>query len=229
MVVDGYVRVSQVAGRSGERFISPSVQREKIEAFATARGYVIGQIFEELDESGGRGDRPLLEEAVVADRAGWESRGLVVAKIDRFGRNLAHGLEAIGRIDKAGGVFASVDDGLDLATDTGRLVLRIMLSMGEWELDRVRSNWNAACGRAIARGVSIGAPPFGYKRRRDGRLIVDPITGPVVTELFRRRANGASLGELRDYLATRASASPRGVRLAMRRLAPSARQSRLPR
>src|SRR3954470_24858143 len=125
MPLDGYIRVSQVAGRSGESFISPSLQREQIEGWVSGRGYVMGEVLEELDESGARADRPLLEEAVARVERG-ESQGIVVAKIDRFGRSLADGLAAIERVTRAGGVFASVQDGLDLSTDTGRLVLRIM-------------------------------------------------------------------------------------------------------
>jgi hypothetical protein len=64
MVLDGYVRVSQVQGRSGERFMSPVVQREQIERWAQLRGAFIGHLFEELDESGGRSDRPLLSASV---------------------------------------------------------------------------------------------------------------------------------------------------------------------
>jgi hypothetical protein len=41
-------------------------------------------------------------------------------------------------------------------------MMRIMLSMGEWQLDRIRSSWDAARERAVARGVhravSIHAP-----------------------------------------------------------------------
>ena len=54
------------------------------------------------------------------------------------------GLQLIDRIRDAGGTFASVQDGFDLGTDTGRLVLRIMFSMAEYELDRVRGGWNDA-------------------------------------------------------------------------------------
>src|SRR4051812_4383670 len=144
MLLDGYIRVSQVAGRSGENFISPSVQREQIERWVSARDDLLGEVFEELDESGARTDRPLLEDAVERVERG-ESQGIVVAKIDRFGRSLVDGLAAVGRITEAGGVFVSVQDGLDLSTDTGRLVLRIMLSMAEWELDRIRWNRETAC------------------------------------------------------------------------------------
>jgi hypothetical protein len=35
--MDGYVRVSRVAGREGPGYISPSVQREQIEGWAKLR------------------------------------------------------------------------------------------------------------------------------------------------------------------------------------------------
>jgi hypothetical protein len=36
--LDAFVRVSRVGGRGGDSFISPDVPREKIEAYAKARG-----------------------------------------------------------------------------------------------------------------------------------------------------------------------------------------------
>ncbi len=184
MVVDGYVRVSQVAGRSGERFISPVAQRERIEAWATFHDVAVLEVFEEFDQSGGRRDRPLLTRALERVERG-ESQGIVVAKLDRFGRSLVDGLAAIERIQAAGGTFVSVQDGLDLSTDTGRLVLRIMLSMAEWELDRVRGQWNDARARAIARGMHLAPrPPTGYDRDENGRLHPHPVGGPAMTEIF---------------------------------------------
>lgn len=200
MIVDGYVRVSQVGGRSGQRFISPSVQREQIAGWVALNGHVLGEIFEELDESGSRVDRPLLSEAVARIERG-ESQGLVVAKMDRFGRSLLDGLSVVDRIQAAGGTFVSVADGLDLATPTGKLILRIMLSMAEWELDRIRANWESARERAVARGVYMSpVAPLGYQRRRDGRLRIDPIAGPIVSSLFQLRADGESLRDVAEFL-----------------------------
>ena len=191
-MLDGYIRVSQVAGRGGESFISPAMQREQIERWADANRVFLGVIFEELDESGARQDRPLLLRAIERVESG-KSRGIVVAKLDRFGRSLMDGLAAIERIHRASGAFVSVQDGLDLRTETGRLVLRIMLSMAEWELDRVRSSWDQAKARAIARGVHIGrTPPFGYRRDSRGRLRCDPKTGDVARELFRAPQQGSN-------------------------------------
>jgi DNA invertase Pin-like site-specific DNA recombinase len=212
VIVDGYVRVSQVNDRTGERFISPVVQRDAIEGWARLHGAVVGELFEELDESGARTDRPLLERAIARVESG-ESSGVVVSKLDRFGRSLLDGLARIDRITRAGGTFVAVEDGLDLSTDTGKLVLRLLLSLGEWELDRMRSTWRTAQERAIARGVHIGPAPIGYRRRDDGRLIPDPRYGPVVTELFQRRAEGAATGELCRLLNARGLPTPAGARV----------------
>lgn len=164
MIVDGYVRVSQVRGRAGDSFISPIVQRQQIEAWAALNGNGVGVIFEELDRSGTSWDRPLLAEAIDRLERGL-SDGIVVAKLDRFGRSLIESLQAIERIRCAGGTFAAVQDGLDLTTETGRLALRIMLSTAEWQLDRIREQWHTARASAISRGVHTGAQaPFGYVR-----------------------------------------------------------------
>jgi len=188
-VCDGYVRVSQVNGREGERFISPTAQREAIESWARLHGHQLGRVFEELDQSGARADRPLLLEAIARQERG-EAQVLAVAKLDRFGRSLIDGLAAIERVSKAGGSFVSVADNLDFSSPTGRLVLRLMLSLAEWELDRVRATWADAQERAIRRGVFLGSVPLGYRRTKSGRLELDAGTAPLARELFARAGRG---------------------------------------
>jgi DNA invertase Pin-like site-specific DNA recombinase len=211
MVVDGYVRVSQVAGRKGPSFISPAVQREQIEGWAKLHGALVGEIFEELDESGARSDRPMLLEALQRVETG-DSQGIVVAKLDRFGRSLIDGLGNIERIRAAGGTFVSVQDGLDLGTPTGKLILRIMFSMAEWELDRVRANWDVAQARAVARGIHGGGyTPLGYVRDKEsGQLRVKKREARVVAEVFRRRGEGASTRQLVAYLNSTGLKTKRG-------------------
>lgn len=186
--VDAYIRVSRVGKRRGPSFISPSVQRDAIEAWTARSDTELLEVFEELDESGGRADRPLLELAVRRIEIGG-SDGLVVWRVDRFGRSLAHGVQTIERIRRAGGGFWSVQDGLDISTDAGRLVLRILLSVAEYQLDGVRAGWHVARERAIRRGAYTNNwTPVGYRKTRASRLRPHPTTAPLITELFRRRA-----------------------------------------
>jgi DNA invertase Pin-like site-specific DNA recombinase len=200
MVVDGYVRVSQVAGRDKdpERFLSPRAQREQIERWARLNGATLARLFEELDESGARQDRPLFLE--VTRRVGHETDGIVVAKLDRWARSLSHAIQAIEQIQSVGGFLISVQDGLDSRTESGKLVLQILSSFAEWELAKIRGNYETARRMAIARGAYTARAPAGYRKRRNGVLEVDPDLGPVITELFRRRAERAPLKDLVRFL-----------------------------
>jgi DNA invertase Pin-like site-specific DNA recombinase len=209
--LDGYVRVSSTRGRSGPSFISPALQRERLEAWCGLYDARLQAVFEELDESGGRADRPKLMAAIERVEAGL-SDGIIVARLDRFGRSLTDALGHIDRIQRAGGTFVSVQDHFDLSTDHGRLVLRMMLSFAEYERDRIRSTWDDARRNAVARGVHGGTtPPVGYRRRPDGRLQPHPRAAKVVREAFQMRAGGAALREVGALLRERRVRSGRGT------------------
>jgi DNA invertase Pin-like site-specific DNA recombinase len=210
MVLDGYIRVSQIGGRAGASFISPKVQREQIEGWTGTHGTSLGMIFEELGESGGRSDRPLLLEAIERVENG-ESNGIVVAKLDRFGRSVLDGLRAMQRIEGAGGTFVSVQDGFDLSTPTGKLVLKVLFSISEWELERVRANWDIAKSRAIARGVYVAQVPIGYKRGADGRLRPNPPQSEGVRQIFGRRTRGESFHEIAKALNAQGRRTDKGL------------------
>ena len=60
---------------------SPAVKRDQIESWVRAPGHLLVEVFEELDESGGRGDRPLLQQVARVERGD--------SQVDRGGRNRA--------------------------------------------------------------------------------------------------------------------------------------------
>jgi site-specific DNA recombinase len=196
----GYIRVSRVAGREGERFISPDVQRERIEAQATASGHAIVEWFEDLDQPGSRYERPGFQAALeMVERR--EADGVVVAALDRFARNVADAAMALGRLDAVGGALISVRDSLDTSTPMGRFARTMMLAIAELELERIRETWATSGRKAAERGVHVSrVPPLGYLRGDDGRLFVDEATAPAVRELFQRRAAGASWSQLCAFL-----------------------------
>jgi len=200
MSLDGYIRVSRVAGREGESFISPEVQEERIAAWAGGNGVEIGRWWRELDESGSRRERPMFQEALARCERG-ESDGIVVAKLDRFARSAVHALEAIKRLNEAGARLVSVEDGFDGSTPMGRFSIGILSLIAELELERIRESWATAVGGAVGRGVHISARvPVGYRKMEDGRLAVETHPGAAIAEVFRRRALGVSYSELAGYL-----------------------------
>jgi DNA invertase Pin-like site-specific DNA recombinase len=195
--MDAYIRVSRRAGREGESFQSPDIQREQIATWAKLRGVTIAAEHVDIDQTGKKFVRPGLDDAMRRIETG-QTGGLVAMNVKRFGRSLLDGLETIKRIRDAEAVFASVQDGLDTSNDTGRLVLNMMLAMGEWELERITDANDTAQGRAIRRGVHFKAS-MGYVKGSDGRLVPGPMAD-AVRLAFRMRGAGAGWAEIADRL-----------------------------
>ena len=211
--LDAYVRVSRVGARSGERFISPDLQEERIRAYARSRGFEIGIVHRELDRSGVDRTRPQFQQALARVGAG-ESGGIIVAKLDRFARSALDALTAVQQIEQQGGVFVSVEDGFDSSTPFGRAMMTILLALAELEVARIRDTWEVAQGKAIARGVHTASHvPTGYRRGDGGRLVPDERAAPVILEAFRRRSVGATYAEIARLLTERGIVSSRGGRV----------------
>jgi DNA invertase Pin-like site-specific DNA recombinase len=210
MNVDGYIRVSRVAGRSGDSFISPKVQRDKIKGLAAAGGHKIVKWVEDLDESGAKDDRPgfqLVLERIESGKTG----GVVVAKLDRFSRSVAGAAVALKRIEAAGGAFLSAEDGFDTSTPMGRFALNMMIAMAELEWERRRESWLTARSEAVARGVHISSmTPAGYDRDGDRRLVPNT-DAPAITAMFQAKARGASWSELSEIMEASGAVTNRGA------------------
>lgn len=198
--VDGYVRVSRVAGREGDSFISPDVQREQIEAWAKLRRATVHEWHVDLDMSGARADRPGLKAAIARVERG-DIDGIVVAKLDRLARSLPVAFDAISRIEQAGGQLVSVDEGIDPGTVNGRMMRGLLLLLAEWYRDQVRESWEVARERAIRRGAVVASTvPTGYQRGPGGRLEPHPQWAPTIREVFRRRAKGETWADLARFM-----------------------------
>ncbi len=200
--LDAYIRVSKVGSRSGDSFISPDAQADCIRSWADNNAVRILEWHTDLDQSGAKLTRPEFDRMMRRVTAG-ETQGVVVAKIDRFARSLVGATEALRRIDAAGAMFFSVQDGADVPTSAGRLHQRMMLSLAEFELDRIRENWNTARERAVGRGVYLGVVPFGYKKSQGAGLIPE-LTAELVTASFLMRSESRKLADISTFLNGRA-------------------------
>src|SRR5438105_3106203 len=145
---DAYIRVSRRGGREGESFISPEVQRQRIESWAGANGVEIVRWWEELDQSGAKRNRPMFQEALARCERG-ETGGIVVAKLDRFARSAVDALESIKRLNGAGARLVSVEDNFDGSTPIGRFAIGILTLIAELELARIKEHWFSAISAAV--------------------------------------------------------------------------------
>lgn len=208
-VMDGYLRVSQVAGRTGDRFQSPSAQRDAISGWAQAHGVTIGQWHEDLDRSGGTMERPGMRDALRRIQRG-ESDGIIVARLDRFARTVVGGLTTIHQLHDQGARVVSVAENIDPATPMGRAMLGLLLIMGEWQRDQAREHVAAAVHRATVEGRYPTKTPYGYTRDEKGHVMPDPATAPIVRKVFEQRAAGVGWRKIADDLNTAGVPTPRG-------------------
>src|SRR5688572_10776098 len=135
--VDVYVRVSRV-GKRGETLISPDDQERRARALAAEKGLRIGIVLTDLDESGGKLDRPGLTGALerVESR---ESGGVIVAWLDRLSRDSEHAHGFLRRIEAAGGVLYAPDAPADATSPEGELQLGIVFAFAQYTRSRARA------------------------------------------------------------------------------------------
>jgi site-specific DNA recombinase len=199
--IDAYTRVSRVGGRAGDSFIAPRVQREAIQHHADAHGLTIAQWHEDLDESGG---------TMMARVEAEETGGVIVARLDRFGRSLIGSLAAIERITAVGGTFVSTTENFDTSSPMGEFALHVFLAMGQMELRRIRDSWALAGSSAVERGIHIAPTvPYGYDKGADKRLAPND-AAPFVVQAFEMRADGATWQAVADWLNANAPARADG-------------------
>ena len=196
----GIVRVSRT---KGEGIVSPSEQRERIEAACERDGLELLEVIEELDVSGGTPleKRRGLSQAVSKVEAG-EADTIVVAYFDRLVRSLAVQAEIVSRVEAAGGGILAVDVGQVTNGSSAQWLSGNVLGLvAEYQRRTTAERTEEAKRRAIARGVpTFDRIPPGYRRRDDRTLERDPETASIVQEAFRLRAQGAAIKDVQSFL-----------------------------
>ena len=197
MKLVGYTRVSTVDQRDNT---SLDDQKAKIESYAFAMGHEIVASFRE-SLSGKRADnRPELQKAIAMLQSG-EADGLIVAKLDRLGRNVRDILtlvdDVLKPLDKA---LILLDLAIDTSTPAGRMVLTMMAALAEMERSLIRERVER--GRAVkheAGGYAYGAPQFGQKAENK-ELVADESEQAIIEVIRRHRRSGKSPQAIADFL-----------------------------
>ena len=105
--------------------------------------------------SGARTDRPVLARLLEDAR---EGDAVVIWKLDRLGRSLAHLVATVNALSARGIGLKSLNDPIDTTTPQGRLVFNMFASLAEFERDLIRERTQAGLSAARARGRQGGRP-----------------------------------------------------------------------
>ncbi len=106
--------------------------------------------------SGANIERSGLAEAIAFAR---EGDTLVVWKLDRFGRSLAHLIQGVRELQERKVGFRSLSESIDTTTSGGKLVFHVFGALAEFERDIIRERTMAGLVAARARGRLGGRRP----------------------------------------------------------------------
>ncbi len=185
----GGLRVAIYIRRSTDEEHQPytlEAQRTKLDAYVTSQpGWRLVAVYSD-DASGAKLDRPGLQAALAAARAG-QFDVLLVYRVDRFTRRIRDLAYLIEELDRVNVAFRSATEAFDTATPAGRMMLQILAVFAQFErdvlIDRVINGMErkAAAGR-----WTVSRPPYGYAvDPTDHVLLRDGDEAPVVAEIFR--------------------------------------------
>lgn len=111
------------------------------------------QVFTDV-ASGAKAARPGLEKTLEYLR---EGDTLMVWKIDRLGRSLAHLVQTVDALRERGIGFQSLtDSGIDTTTRNGKLLFNLFAMLAEFERDLISERTKASLAVARARGRNGG-------------------------------------------------------------------------
>lgn len=94
-----------------------------------------------------------------AKLAGQAAEGLVVAKMDRLGRNLGDVSSILDLCQRFGVTVYVADMQIDTTQTSGRLMATMATIFAEWELAQIRERTRVSLAQVVKKGVKLGERP----------------------------------------------------------------------
>ncbi|MYB47678.1 MAG: recombinase family protein [Dehalococcoidia bacterium] len=184
--------------------LSVAAQLRALKEYAEANGYSVAREYIDEAESGRIADRPqfkMMIEEGSKPKAPFQV--ILVWKFSRFTRKREHAVVFKSQLRRKGIRVVSITEQAE-DNATGRLLEGIIETVDEFYSENLATEVVRGMREAASRGFFLGSKaPFGYKKIKvqDGAkerpsLEVDPVTAPVVREIFEKSLMGNGLKEL---------------------------------
>ena len=137
----------------------PELQLKDLRAYANARGWKVFGEYVDVGESGSKDKRPQLDR-LMEDSRKRRIDGILVWKLDRFGRSLKSLVTTLEELRGLGVQFVSYTENLDFSTPAGRAMANLIGVFAEFERDLIRERVKAGIQNAKSKGIRVGRRPL---------------------------------------------------------------------
>ena len=183
-----YVRVS-TEEQSREGF-SLKEQEERLKEFCNFKRYEIYKIYKDAGISAKNDKRPAYQE-MMSDVKNKNINVIVAFKLDRLTRNVYDIEKLMKTVNDYECDIDCMADESNTTTSNGRMVMRIMTSVSQNEIEKCSERTKFGMVGAIKSGHIPNRTPLGFKRI-DKKLVPDPLTKDVIVRIFDLYLEGKS-------------------------------------
>lgn len=164
MIVAIYARVSTLDQ-------SCEMQLHELRLYIAKQGWQVFQEYVDTGFSGAAASRPRLDEH-LRDARLQKFEGVLVWKLDRWGRSVAHCVRSIQELVSLGIRFLSPTESIDTGADSpmSKFLMHLFAAFAEMERGIIRERVCAGVRAAKARGTALGRPRRVFRRDEAIRL-----------------------------------------------------------
>jgi putative DNA-invertase from lambdoid prophage Rac len=137
----------------------PEMQLKDLRTYANARRWKVFGEYVDVGESGAKDRRPQLDR-LMDDARKRRIDGILVWKLDRFGRSLKSLVITLEELRDLGVQFVSYTENLDFSTPAGRAMANLIGVFAEFERDLIRERVKAGIQNAKSKGIRVGRRPL---------------------------------------------------------------------
>jgi putative DNA-invertase from lambdoid prophage Rac len=158
MIIAIYARVS-TSDQSCE------MQLHELRQYVAKRGWEVFQEYVDTGFSGAAASRPRLDQ-LLRDARLRKFEAVLVWKLDRWGRSVAHCVRSIQELVSLGIRFLSPTESIDTGADSpmSKFLLHLFAAFAEMERGIIRERVQAGVRAAKARGTRLGRPQRVFRR-----------------------------------------------------------------
>src|SRR5574344_2878311 len=183
-----YIRVS-TEDQAREGF-SLGEQKARLEEFCKFKRYEIYKVYEDAGISAKNDKRPAYQE-LMNDVKNHKINVIVAFKLDRLTRSVYDIEKLMNIVNEENCDIDCLADESNTTTSNGRMIMRIMTSVSQNEIEKCSERTKFGMAGAIKSGHIPNTTPLGFKRDNK-KLVPDPLTKDIVIRIFDLYLEGKS-------------------------------------